>query len=77
MKPVIYTNDSYYDGDTAVTLTDSFVTSNWTHNVNPITSVAWTWSEIDDLEVGVALIGEQKQYSNCTQVYVEVIYTSS
>ena len=77
MKPVIYTNNNYYDSDTAVTLTDSFVTSSWAHNVNPITSVAWTWSEIDDLEVGVALIGEQRQYSNCTQVYVEVVYTPS
>jgi|GEM_PF-2049699 len=77
MKPVIYTNSNYYDSDTAVTLTDSFVTSSWTHTVNPITSAVWTWSEIDDLEVGVALVGQQRQYSNCTQVYVEVVYTPS
>jgi len=77
MKPVIYTNNNYYDSDTPVTLTTSYVTSSWIHTVNPITGVAWTWNEIDDLEVGVALIGQQRQYSNCTQVYVEVVYTPS
>jgi hypothetical protein len=77
MKPVLYTNDQYYDGDTEVALTNSYVTSSWTHTTNPVTSSAWTWTEIDNLEVGVALIGNQYQYSNCTQAYVEIIYTSS
>jgi len=77
MKPIIYTNSNYYDSDTEATLTDSYVISSWTNNVNPITSVAWTWSEIDNLEVGVALVGQQRQYSNCTQVYIEVVYTPS
>jgi hypothetical protein len=74
MKPVIYTNSKYYDVDAAIALTNSYVTSSWTHTTNPVTSSTWTWSEIDNLEVGVALIGNQYQYSNCTQVYAEVIY---
>jgi hypothetical protein len=77
MKPVIYTNNQYYDSDTEVALTTSYVTSSWNYVTNPITSSAWTWSEIDALEVGVALKGEDNRYSNCTQVYVEVNYTSA
>jgi hypothetical protein len=77
MKPVIYTNSKYYDSDTEVALTDSYVTSSWNHDINPVTSTNWTWAEIDNLEVGVALIGSQFRYSNCTQVYVEVNYTPS
>ena len=75
MKPALYTNSEYYDSDTAVTLTSSYAIYNWTHTTNPVTSSAWTWSEIDSLEAGVALIGDTYDFSNCTQVYVEVIYT--
>jgi hypothetical protein len=74
MKPVIYTNNTYYESDTEVALTNSYAASNWTHAINPVTSNAWTWTEIDDLEVGVALKGQVNQYTNCTQVYVEVVY---
>jgi hypothetical protein len=77
MKPMIYTNNQYYDSDIEVALTNSYATSSWTHNINPVTSSAWTWSEIDNLEVGVALKGQANRYTNCTQAYVEVIYTSS
>jgi hypothetical protein len=77
MKPVIYTNNQYYESDTEVALTNSYTASNWTHNINPVTSSAWTWAEIDNLEVGVALKGQVNQYSNCTQAYVEVVYIPS
>jgi len=44
-----------------------------TYPTNPATGVAYTWSEIDGLQVGVSL----KAYGGaaCTQVYVEVNYT--
>jgi hypothetical protein len=50
--------------------------SEWT--VNPATGSAWTWDEIDNLQIGIAL---RESYSGgpadtcCTQVYVEVDYS--
>lgn len=52
----------------------SFATKSQTYTENPATSSAYTWGEIDDLQIGVTL----KQLTNsalCTQVYVEVDYT--
>ncbi len=79
MKPAMYNGGArdFYDSDTSVTLTTSYVTYSWNHDTNPFTSSNWTWTEIDQLQVGVALIGRDYQYSNCTQVYVEVNYTPS
>lgn len=46
----------------------------WT--INPDTGSAFTWSEIDSLQVGVNLHGVTGLWVvNCTQVYVEVNYT--
>ena len=46
--------------------------------INPATSAAWTWDEIDKLQIGVALresAASSGDYTACTQVYVEVDYT--
>ena len=78
MKPVMHNGvDTYYDSDTPIELTNSYVTSRWNYDTNPFTSVNWTWSDITALEIGVALIGNNALNSNCTQVYVEVNYTPS
>lgn len=76
IKPVIYDNLSkkWYDSDAAQELTNTYVNYSWTHTTNPATSNVWEWAEIDDLEVGVALIGEVFEYSRCAQVYIEVYY---
>ncbi len=45
---------------------------------NPDTGSAWTWSEIDDLQIGVNMRRSDSSnpyYTACTQVYVEVDYT--
>ncbi len=49
----------------------------WT--TNPFTSSAWTWIEIDALEIGIELSGSGGGggISDCTQVYVEVTYAFS
>lgn len=45
-------------------------------DTNPATGLAWTWADIDALQIGVALLGgEYYEYVHCTQVYVEVDYT--
>ena len=42
---------------------------------NPATGSAWTWDEIDKLQIGVAM-GAKFTECYCTQVYVEVDYTA-
>ena len=45
-------------------------------NNNPQTGNPWTWSEIDDLQIGVGLIRcKANQWSRVTQVYAEINYT--
>jgi len=43
----------------------------WT--TNPNTSVAWTWSDIDTLQIGVRLVNLEG-WIQCTQVYMVVYY---
>ncbi len=44
--------------------------------VNPYTRTAWTWDDINNLEIGVALGGSiyGPDWSRCTQLYAEVYY---
>jgi type II secretory pathway pseudopilin PulG len=51
--------------------TGSYVDYSTTYLTNPATSAAWTWTDIDNLEIGVDL----KKVAFCTQVWVEVYYT--
>jgi hypothetical protein len=44
----------------------------WT--TNPDTGGAWTWDEIDDLQIGIKLYDDGPGYPQCTQVYAEVNY---
>jgi len=44
---------------------------------NPADSQAWEWSDIDALQIGVAIYEETSfEQIRCTQVYVEVDYTA-
>ena len=45
-------------------------------DTNPYTGSAWTWEEIDALEIGVALRSDGFNWANCTQTYAEVDYSS-
>lgn len=48
--------------------------------VNPATTNAWTWDEIDRLQIGVNLTSFSSNgnvASRCTQVYVEIDYTEA
>lgn len=51
--------------------TDSYVDYSTTYVTNPATSLAWTWSDIDNIEIGVDL----KKEAFCTQVWAEVFFT--
>jgi hypothetical protein len=66
-----------YDGTTQSIPTD-YTTYSYQWTNNPNTNQPWTWTEINALQVGT--VGRQisslgKQY-RCTQVYVEVNYTT-
>jgi hypothetical protein len=56
------------------TLTGSYQDLQYAYTRNPNTNNPWTWSEIDSIEIGVALSRSSGQ-ARCTQVYIEVNYT--
>ena len=75
------TNGSEYNGP-ELWLTTSYATYSYQWNNNPQTGNPWTWTEIDNLQAGLGLRGGRTtggpggRYSRCTQVYVEVNYTT-
>ena len=73
-KPVIKSDTTVTEG-TEVDATGSWVTRSQQWNTNPADSEAWQWSDIDALQIGIALRKDGATYCNCTQLYVEVDYT--
>ncbi len=68
----IKTNGVEYNG-TAQTLTSSYATYSYQWNNNPQTASAWTWDEIDALQIGVGLRTHNvNEETRVTQVYAEV-----
>lgn len=57
--------------DVALGLTYTLYSYEWTEN--PSTSVAWTWADIDNLQIGVQLKNTDS-WIYCTQVYAVVYY---
>jgi len=71
----IKTNGAERNGTTEY-FTTSYATYSYQWNDNPQTGNPWTWSEIDDLQIGIGLIRcKANQWSRVTQVYAEVNYT--
>lgn len=64
------TNSNNYTG-TTVNPTGSYLTYSTLYETNPNTSAAWSWGEIDALEIGVAI----RREARVTQVWIEVYYT--
>ncbi len=62
------------------TTTDSYATYSYRWDDNPQTGEAWTWDEIDALQIGAGLRKGKgtgagtDRYTRCTQVYAEVHY---
>ncbi len=68
------TTDESAEKSLAAVDTWETVSEEWA--TNPDTSAAWTWSEIDALQTGLALKKVSGLSSaRCTQVYVVVDYT--
>ncbi|MEA3297581.1 MAG: hypothetical protein U9R56_06930 [candidate division Zixibacteria bacterium] len=57
-------------------LTGSYADYSNTWTTNPNTSAAWTWTEINNLQAGLRIKGQNAgKPAYCTQVWVEVFYT--
>ncbi|MBA7635582.1 hypothetical protein ES703_43186 [subsurface metagenome] len=70
----IKTNGVEYNG-TEETMTTSYATYSYQWNNNPQTGEAWTWAEIDALQIGVGLHRPKRGKDTlCTQVYTEVSF---
>jgi len=83
VKVGVYSDSTpYYSSEMDIS-SESYVTKSETWADNPNSEVAWTWDDIDSLqvllylEVGYLAGGRPpiSCYSHCTQVYVEVDYT--
>lgn len=74
-KFVIFDNNTWSYGSEIYPTTDwEYGSYTWTTNPNN-ESNPWTWDDIDNMEIGVALIGDQIQYTKCTQLYATVNYS--
>jgi hypothetical protein len=76
-RPYIRIGSTGYSPSSYNSLTTSYVeyTNTWT--VNPNTSTAWTWANINSLEIGVQMYSYSgSYYARCTQVWVEITYAA-
>jgi len=77
---LIKTHETLYISS-AYSPSTSYTTYSETYETNPFTGLAWTVSEIDNLQVGIRLETRYNRVvrayiaGRCTQVYVEVEYT--
>jgi len=75
-KPSIYTSGQTIASGSLVQILNTWsnVSNTWT--VNPWTSTAWTWKDLDSLEIGVGLYySSGPGYIYCTQVWIAIDYT--
>lgn len=73
-RTIAYTYNTRYYGDIINTHGQtSFTNYSTAYTTNPNTSSAWTWSEVNDMQVGV----RNYYYSDCTQVWAQVYYTQA
>ncbi len=73
----IKTNGEAYFG-TEETVTTSYAVYSYQWDTNPQTGLAWTWDEIDALQIGASLrkANNETKWTRCTQIYAEVNYTT-
>ena len=74
IRPALYVGGAEYNGAAqALTTTFADYSAQWT--TNPATGAAWTWSELNGLQAGMRLRGQNGAHpAYCTQVWVEVRY---
>ncbi len=76
VKTVIRTYSTNYLGN-AVTLTTSYTDYSTIYATNPNTGSAWTWPEIDSLQIGLTGLAAWVTSIRCTQVWLVIEYTNA
>ena len=67
---------SYNSSEIPLTGASAFILISNTWAVNPQTSSAWTWAEVDAMEIGGTVEKKSSTSNYYTQIYAEVDYTS-
>jgi hypothetical protein len=71
----IKTDGKVYEGPNMTQSGTDFITQSWQCTKNPATDKSWTPEEINDLQAGITIKGQNKNKpALCTQVYVKVNY---
>lgn len=72
--PEFYLNGNYYTGS-AQTATNAFSTKNQIWYASPATGLAWTWAEVNGMQIGLSLaIGAAGSEARASEVYATVNY---
>jgi hypothetical protein len=74
-KAVVRTGGTDYYGSQESLNLFAYIEEQYSWTTNPGTGAAWTWSQINELECGVALRGGTFLDARCTQVWVVIEYT--
>jgi len=75
LKIACKTNGVAYEGS-ELTIPASYANYSQQWATNPNTGGAWTWGEIDALQIGISMRRSTSSYgTRCTQVWVEIDYT--
>lgn len=76
VMPSVYIGGVEYNGSSQA-LSSSYAEYQYLWTINPNSGVAWTWTDITNLEAGLRLKGQNASFpARCTQVWVEVTYTN-
>ena len=76
VKACLKTGGTVYESENLPRAAFYWMSVSWEQATNPKTGVAWTWDDIDALQVGATIYSEEG-YVRVTQIYVEVEYASS
>lgn len=70
-ETILRINNNNYNGSSN-NLSSTYTVYSTLYINNPNTSSPWTWTEIDNLEIGVSITKDGR----CTQIWVEIFYTN-
>ena len=76
-KTVARLNGTDYLGDENSLPSGGYGAFSTSYNTSPATSAAWTWSEINNLQIGISLKNNPGFPTRCTQVYAVVTYAGT
>lgn len=76
-KPAIKIGATAYNGNEFSVFNSAvWVNKSQVYNTSPATGVAWTWAEIDSMQIGLSLnCSIAGDVSVCSEIWVEVTYT--